>query len=1211
MNRAIATEVVRRNEFKSLFVEIMTAHRSSFETPYFTCTRSCRRTSKRLSAVACDELENALNEAIPLDIPTTSLYQLQDICIESMRTLFDLWESEPITEGSSSMFVDVLSSIRLALLTIPLKTEALRLQSEANLRLSLEILSKILFEIPDTVLLTSFRKMLHAASRALKAFSKVVTSVGLDIILLDLGTLVLRIFHPSSREALRHTLEASAVELISTIFLHYPQGRSELISAIIQVSMTDASESLPRQIKTNTRQSRHASSILFTNFIHLCTLSYQTVQPRDSDTTSDQAVYSDFYTQNMIFPRNRSQQVRDCLDAASKCARQIILSLSTIDQSSRYNRPTLQILCDDLVHLVLEPKGAGAELLLRQLLQCQLDVIKHNQNQLCTSLSALDLLGTMGIAVAKFYALVQETATSDQTNDIHGLSGAYRTTMEHFRSNQGQNDLQGSAAHAYLVATFAHRALYDASLTTQSDLPQQVCVKQIQTAYLITLLFTEFFQGLEQIISVLREGLEFQSSIVRLKSWKGLLGICDHNPRILDQTQGVVARCLEDPSNRVREGALISLCENRAWMSSLLQNASKGVVDKSPAIRRLFVKVFEKSYRLQDQSTIMAACYLLRAVVDDNVRVSTAAQKALEKSWLPSDTLEKDSECIVYTLALIVELYPSLESSLRHFILLNRKPSESGKWKLLIATALRKATKIVAGESAISTLGVLTVFARANGNLFRTPPYSLIDSYLTQSTMKASKTSFEQVVSILIEVVKCDRGFDGKSLAQLRSTLLNLLTMCKDDTSTDCVTKCLCTVSEKLNSGPRISTIIKSLERQIGRLDEKDSQNIAKIGRLIRLVGYIGKNILVKDHKTSVIRQSCHWEPRSIIELLLRIFKRQSGSLSHLALQSICRFCHSWPSYLIDDELSCVFSEVLRGNDDVSQIAVTAALLECLLSREKDIIPNVDDKTLANIEWSVRDKVAYQSTELHLPSILLLAMKGQTRRTLIITRYIVAVSTQGLVCPSRVYSTLVALGTSQDSKVAHIASNEHMRLHRRGQSALKLCYVEAIQKSYLYQQRIEGNTTGATKSSFRAKLSEMFRAINSCSKRSRNDFFTRMGSELNFQIRDPNNVMYVRYIMENWAFYALEHPEDMNTILTCLKRVLEVQSSEIETHQNGTNRAAAMAIIGHVHCFLRDESNVTNQSKDFARAIIKHHRDQGSLLLESIETSLNVTRSVD
>jgi len=120
----------------------------------------------------------------------------------------------------------------------------------------------------------------------------------------------------------------------------------------------------------------------------------------------------------------------------------------------------------------------------------------------------------------------------------------------------------------------------------------------------------------------------------------------------------------------------------------------------------------EKSYFAQKQAAPETACYLLRGVVDDNASVAITAQKCLRRLWLPSERDGVDVERLEHslsTMSFVVQQYPGLESSLCHFIALDRNATEC---KSLVPAALRKLERTIdAGADTCSLLRILAVFA--------------------------------------------------------------------------------------------------------------------------------------------------------------------------------------------------------------------------------------------------------------------------------------------------------------------------------------------------------------------------------------------------------------------------------------------------------------------------------------------------------------------
>jgi len=189
--------LMAQNDFKSLFLDILAADNAPLKNPWFTITQCGGSSIRRLSSATCGKLEKELQKAASertvFNIPTASLMQLQGICMSPLKTL------EPWRELNEDleMIIDILSSTRVALLTIALKVECFATQLEEILSLCLRVLSSILFETREALSIVSRTEIWNQAARTLKEFDRIVTKVGVDLILAELEELALRIVQPS------------------------------------------------------------------------------------------------------------------------------------------------------------------------------------------------------------------------------------------------------------------------------------------------------------------------------------------------------------------------------------------------------------------------------------------------------------------------------------------------------------------------------------------------------------------------------------------------------------------------------------------------------------------------------------------------------------------------------------------------------------------------------------------------------------------------------------------------------------------------------------------------------------------------------------------------------------------------------------------------------------------------------------------------------
>ena len=81
----------------------------------------------------------------------------------------------------------------------------------------------------------------------------------------------------------------------------------------------------------------------------------------------------------------------------------------------------------------------------------------------------------------------------------------------------------------------------------------------------------------------------------------------------------------------------------------------------------------------------------------------------------------------------------------------------------------------------------------------------------------------------------------------------------------------------------------------------------------------------------------------------------------------------------------------------------------------------------------------------------------------------------------------------------------------------------------------------------RARLYYMFRVISNSQKHIREASLKQILSELSVTVQGGQDVMYVRYIMENLAFHPFEHPEGLKQSISDLERMITVPETVIFT----------------------------------------------------------------
>ena len=178
----------------------------------------------------------------------------------------------------------------------------------------------------------------NETTRTLRVLNRVVTKVSLSVVLPEVEEFIMRILHPSFRESVSggsdiniSALIDSVVELSASTFLYYPEERKSLIAAVVSIAMADAGTRQDCHVKSKKKESMRTSSLMFTNFVHLYTLSSKTAGLVDPNEAPLQRNCTYLISQSTTRRHDIQQEMRERMEAAERCAQQIISSLFEID----------------------------------------------------------------------------------------------------------------------------------------------------------------------------------------------------------------------------------------------------------------------------------------------------------------------------------------------------------------------------------------------------------------------------------------------------------------------------------------------------------------------------------------------------------------------------------------------------------------------------------------------------------------------------------------------------------------------------------------------------------------------------------------------------------------------------------------------------------------------------------------------------------------
>ncbi len=149
--------------------------------------------------------------------------------------------------------------------------------------------------------------------------------------------------------------------------------------------------------------------------------------------------------------------------------------------------------------------------------------------------------------------------------------------------------------------------------------------------------------------------------------------------------------------------------------------------------------------------------------------------------------------------------------------------------------------------------------------------------------------------------------------------------------------------------------------------------------------------------------------------------------------------------------------------------------------------------------------------------------------------------------PQELYHTWVSLGISTNLDVRCIATKQQQEMYRRYGRLLQPYCVGAVRRAFDYQLQVLEDDKGATYEyrHLTPKLDTLFKTTNTSDTGSRRAFFEHYCGELVLELElwdmgelQSINLSYPKSLVENPAFFAFEHLEDITHTISILRAIL-------------------------------------------------------------------------
>ena len=718
---------------------------------------------------------------------------------------------------------------------------------------------------------------------------------------------------------------------------------------------------------------------------------------------------------------------------------------------------------------------------------------------------------------------------------------------------------------------------------------------QKRIAYALTLLTMEFCRQFEYILKILLDSVTSEQITVRTRSLKSVTQMLEKDPSLLDRGGNVkilIGKCATDASSMVRDSALTLIGKCIALKPTLEQDFLRHILrltdDPATGVRKRSMRLLKDIYLRNSGRDIKTAIgdSLLQRVRDLDASVSEIARQTFEEIWLSpfrtsadsADVSAGDKVSLQEQVSLIVrtvqrsEKVPSVLVHLLKDVLSSTSKNAAANFKVcksLVATAFDIMIDNTNGQDRLEQrhiLQTLTVFAKANARLFTADQLQRLQPYISDLSGKDDLNRFRSIVIIFRCVLPVLSTVQHGLLREIQTALIQSVSKLGKSELNE-VAECLWTINGTLQNPEVLLKLIVSVLQKLHTLggvtfvDSSQNIELKRVKKYIQIAGYFGKHCDFEIHGQIFQNALAWWKGGSVARLIVQSVNpftntKQPLSLRAEAFDSIGLICQSWPYQFTQEHISNAFQDVLRNGEPELQNNVLSSFRDFFAKIESQseakgepVVAGADASNGGKLGGSMTasdgDGASALIAQRFLKDVLSIALASQDTSALTATEVIASINRQGLVHPKESGPALVALETSINPAIAHVALQEHRILHQQHESMFEREYMRAIQEAFRYQKEIVGDTLGYTTQPYASKLHGMFEIIKTSKGKYQKKFLSNFCSKIDFEPAKmdlsgspPNTLQMSRFLIENLAFFDYSRLDELQYTISCMEKIV-------------------------------------------------------------------------
>ncbi|KAF2103167.1 sister chromatid cohesion protein Mis4 [Rhizodiscina lignyota] len=767
-----------------------------------------------------------------------------------------------------------------------------------------------------------------------------------------------------------------------------------------------------------------------------------------------------------------------------------------------------------------------------------------------------------------------------------------KSTMQLFESKEGLDDNEPPLEKDLILQL--HNAVADPNWLDREYEFESVSASQGRLAAAVTTLNLPFCKALGHIFTTLLTNMTSDHATLKSRSLKSVTQLLEKDASILDRTNMVlnqVLKCTEDRSSLVRDSALDILGKCLSLRPSLEQRVWKRIItrinDTATPVRKRVMKLLKDIYLHNDEIDIKSqiADAVLKHIQDQEQSVADLARQIIEDIWFapfygvsfgddaPLQSrlaLQKQVSLIAQTLQRGEGVLAVLDGLLQR-ALSNDSKQTVANFKVCKAMIALMFDMIVDNDGGpnnapqVQLLQTLTVFAKASPKLFTAQQLELLKPYIKNIKTTVDLNVFRHVVTIFRLVFPSLSSLQHNFLKEVQDALFGAITKASK-AELDELASCLWIMDGVLKNTFRLANVVISVLKQINAVKDADTghdqQQIARLRRLITIVGYFGRTCNFENDLARFQEHFPWFKGKSVAALMVDIVlpfthQKQPSVLRETALESVGLICQAFPKQFLRKDVYSALRFPFMNEDRRLEQIILSGFREFFAQEEKRSESGAaikvgegevhgSERLGGSLIGTDNDGASTGLAQQFLPHILKIALSKPDELALTATHVIASINKQGLVHPKECGAALVALETSSNAMIANIAFQEHRNLHQKHETMFEKEYMKAVYQAFQYQRDVLQSPGGITTQPYASKLQSTFEVLKMGSSKVRKRFLSNISAKCNFELPKlavaqgdmSEHVLFTRFCMENLAFFDYVRLDELLPLILALEKIV-------------------------------------------------------------------------